>query len=51
MCTTTAVSTSAVGGYTINCVVGTLTADNYDFTPFVAGTLTIDEGAPDGDGQ
>ena len=39
---TTAVLASPVGDYPITCAVGTLAADNYDFT-FVDGTLTIAE--------
>ncbi len=40
-CTTPATPTSPVGSYTITCTIGTLAAGNYDFTPFVSGTLTI----------
>ncbi|HEX4773408.1 MAG TPA: MBG domain-containing protein [Bryobacteraceae bacterium] len=40
--TTTAIASSPVGGaYTITAALGTLTATNYDFTPFVSGQLTI----------
>jgi MBG domain (YGX type)/Bacterial Ig-like domain (group 3)/Galactose oxidase, central domain len=42
-CTTTGSVLSAVAGspYAITCTQGTLTAGNYDFNPFVDGTLTI----------
>jgi hypothetical protein len=40
-CSTSAVTTSPVGSYTITCSIGSLAAANYDFTPFVAGLLTI----------
>jgi hypothetical protein len=39
-CTTTATSTSPVGGYTITCTQGTLAASNYTFQ-FVGGTLNV----------
>jgi hypothetical protein len=38
---TTVTSTTAAGSYTIHCTQGTLAADNYDFTSFVDGTLTV----------
>src|SRR5439155_23072467 len=38
--TTTAITTSPVGGYAITVSLGTLAADNYSFT-FVNGTLKI----------
>jgi hypothetical protein len=44
-CTTTATLASTVGAYPITCTLGTLAAANYDFTPFVAGTLTINSPA------
>src|SRR5207249_3599526 len=34
-------ATTTVGNYVITPAVGTLSATNYDFTPFVNGTLTI----------
>src|SRR5205807_3875369 len=42
-CSTTALSTSPASPptYPISCTVGTLGAANYDFTPFIAGALTI----------
>jgi len=40
--TTTATSTSPVGGYPITAALGTLTSTNYTFT-FVNGTLTINQ--------
>jgi hypothetical protein len=42
-CSSTAIATSSVAGstYPITCTVGTLSASNYDFTPFVAGALTV----------
>jgi energy-converting hydrogenase Eha subunit H len=42
--TGTAVGATLPGTYTITPQVGTLTATNYDFTPFVDGTLTIGYG-------
>jgi hypothetical protein len=46
-CTTSAILASTVAGspYPITCTLGTLLAANYDFTPFVAGTLTITSSA------
>src|SRR5204863_8165523 len=41
--TTTATTLSAPGTYPITPSVGTLTANNYDFTTFVNGTLTVYE--------
>jgi hypothetical protein len=38
---TTATQYSPVGTYTVGASLGTLSAANYDFGPFVAGTLTI----------
>jgi hypothetical protein len=38
---TTATAASAVGTYPINVALGSLAAQNYDFTPFKAGTLSI----------
>src|SRR5207302_198857 len=38
---TTTTATSTAGPYTITPTIGTLTASNYDFTPFTNGTLTI----------
>ncbi|HWI51750.1 MAG TPA: S-layer homology domain-containing protein [Symbiobacteriaceae bacterium] len=43
LCTTTADANSPVGTYDITCTKGTLAADNYDFTTFVKGTLTINK--------
>jgi D-arabinose 5-phosphate isomerase GutQ len=40
-CTTTATTGSAAGTYPITCTLGTLTATNYSFGPFVAGTMTV----------
>jgi hypothetical protein len=40
-CTSAATSTSNVGRYPITCTQGSLTAANYVFSTFVAGTLTI----------
>src|SRR5205823_5714849 len=40
-CSSAATTTTPVGTASITCTVGTLAATNYDFTPFVAGTLTI----------
>jgi len=40
--TTTATSTSAVGGYPIHAAVGTLSAANYTFS-FAAGTMTVQQ--------
>ncbi|HLO06959.1 MAG TPA: kelch repeat-containing protein, partial [Terriglobales bacterium] len=42
-CSTTAISTSTASPptYPISCTIGTLGAANYDFTPFIAGALTI----------
>src|SRR2546422_632226 len=42
-CTTTATPCSTVpfSPYPITCTQGTLTADNYDFTNFVPGNLTV----------
>lgn len=37
------IATTAAGDYAIVVSVGTLSATNYDFTPFVNGTLTIDK--------
>src|SRR5207244_7459732 len=34
-------ATTTVGDYVITPALGTLSATNYDFTPFVNGTLTI----------
>ncbi|PYV17386.1 MAG: hypothetical protein DMG21_08510, partial [Acidobacteria bacterium] len=42
-CSSTADTPSNAGSYSITCAVGTLTASNYDFTPFADGTLTIDQ--------
>jgi uncharacterized repeat protein (TIGR03803 family) len=42
--TTTATAGSAVGSYPITATVGTLTATNYTFGPFVGGTLSISAG-------
>ena len=42
--TGSAVGATLPGTYTITPQVGTLTATNYDFTPFVNGTLTIGYG-------
>lgn len=39
--TTTAVTSSPAGTYPITAAVGTLSATNYTFTPFVNGTLTV----------
>jgi hypothetical protein len=39
-CTTTATQYSPAGNYPIVCTIGTLAADNYDFT-FVDGTMTV----------
>ena len=38
---TTAVLESPLGDYPITCAVGDLAADNYSFTSFVDGTLTV----------
>src|SRR5439155_10738595 len=38
---TATAGTTAPGAYTITPTIGTLAATNYDFTPFVNGTLTI----------
>ena len=40
-CTTTAMPFSTGGNYPITCTVGSLTAANYSFGPFVPGTLTV----------
>lgn len=40
-CTTTATATSSVGSYPITCSVGALSSNNYAFTTFAAGTLTV----------
>jgi hypothetical protein len=40
-CTTTATTGSPAGSYPITCTIGNLAATNYDFQPFVAGTLTV----------
>lgn len=40
-CTTTATASSSVGTYPVTCTVGMLHSANYQFTTFVAGTLTI----------
>jgi hypothetical protein len=45
-CTTTAMPFSTGGTYPIVCTVGTLTAANYSFGPFVAGTLTVGYSQP-----
>lgn len=39
--TTAATQSSGVGGYSVTPSVGTLSAANYQFTTFVAGTLTV----------
>lgn len=39
-CTTTGTQFSAAGTYPITCSIGTLAADNYDFS-FVEGTMTV----------
>ncbi len=39
--TTTATSASGVGSYTITPALGTLSATNYSFGPFVTGTLSV----------
>ena len=46
-CSTTASASSSVAGspYAITCTQGTLAAGNYDFTPFVAGQLTVTKAA------
>ena len=41
VCTTTATQASVGGSYPIACTQGTLSAANYTFAPFVAGTLTV----------
>lgn len=41
ICSTTATSISPVGTYPITCGVGTLSSDNYTFSTFVPGTLTV----------
>lgn len=42
-CTTTAVAMSPVSGspYPITCVQDTLASNNYDFTAFLSGSLTV----------
>ncbi|MDE3204210.1 MAG: hypothetical protein KGQ66_08290, partial [Acidobacteriota bacterium] len=40
-CTTTAVATSPVGNYPVNCSIGTLAAINYTFSTFVPAILTV----------
>jgi hypothetical protein len=45
VCTTTATQFSPVGPYPITCTIGTLAANNYDFS-FVAGTLQVTNVAP-----
>ena len=45
-CTTTAMPFSAGGTYPITCTVGSLTATNYSFGPFVPGTLTVGYSQP-----
>ena len=49
--TGSAVGATLPGTYTITPQVGTLTATNYDFTPFVNGTLTIGYGTCTGSDQ
>jgi hypothetical protein len=46
--TGTAVGATLPGSYTITPTQGTLSATNYDFTPFVNGTLTIGYGTCSG---
>ena len=46
--TGTAVGATLPGTYTITPIVGTLSATNYDFTPFVNGTLKITYGTCSG---
>jgi hypothetical protein len=41
VCTTTATSSSSSGSYPITCTQGNLSSADYDFGPFVAGTLTV----------
>ena len=43
-CSTTATVASPAGSYPITCALGTLTAANYSFGPYVAGTLTVTGG-------
>ena len=38
---TTATASSSVGTYAINASLGSLTADNYDFTNFMSGSLKV----------
>lgn len=45
-CATTATSASPAGAYPITCAVGTLTAANYSFETFNAGTITVTEAPP-----
>jgi len=40
-CTTSATVASPVGNYSIECAVGTLTSERYEFTTFESGTLAI----------
>ncbi|MDP2655498.1 MAG: PxKF domain-containing protein, partial [bacterium] len=40
-CSTTATVASSVGEYPITCTLGTLSSESYEFSTFVAGTLTI----------
>ena len=45
-CSTTATAGSSPGTYPITCALGTLTAANYSFGPYVAGTLTVTSATP-----
>jgi hypothetical protein len=45
-CTTTATQFSPAGTYPITCTVGSLSAANYSFGPFVDGTLTVGYSQP-----